>query len=82
MNPQEISEQIKAELAQICAIHLDTIRNDGWLIEYGLDSLRSMELIINLEERFDIEIPDDEIATVTTVQDVINLIQQQLLVVA
>lgn len=82
MNPQEISEQIKAELAQICAISLDNIRNDDWLIEYGLDSLRSMELIISLEECFDIEIPDSEIARVTTVQDVIELIQRQLMVLA
>ena len=82
MNPQEIAHQIKAELAQICAISLDNIRNDGWLIEYGLDSLRSMELIIGLEERFDLEISDGEIAKVTTVQDVIDLIQRQLMVLA
>ncbi|MDD2370242.1 MAG: acyl carrier protein, partial [Sulfuricurvum sp.] len=35
------------------------------------------ELVMALEEKFDIEIPDDEAEKIQTVQDVINYIQSK-----
>lgn len=73
----DIAKQIKRELAYICAIEPEHIRDEAWLIEYGLDSVRSMELIITLEEHFDILIPDEAIARLQTVADVVKLIEKQ-----
>ena len=71
-----IAQQIKQELAQICAIDPADVRDDAWLIEYGLDSVRSLELIMALEEHFDIELPDEAFARLQTVADVVRLIEQ------
>jgi acyl carrier protein len=76
--PMNIAQQIKQELAHICMIEPDQIKADAWLIEYGLDSIRSMELVIALEEHFEIELPDEAIARLQTVADVIKLIESQL----
>jgi acyl carrier protein len=73
-----ISQQVQQELAFVCAIDPEHVRRDAWLIEYGLDSLRSMELILALENHFDIEIENEAVARLTTVGDVINLIEEHL----
>jgi len=71
-----IAQQVKQQLAQICAVDPTRVMDSARLIEYGLDSLRSMELIVALEEHFDIELPDQDIAYVRTVADLIRLIEQ------
>ncbi|MEZ4865656.1 MAG: phosphopantetheine-binding protein [Caldilineaceae bacterium] len=73
----DITTIIKQEIAFVCAIDPATVREDAWLIEYGLDSVRSMELILALEAHFDLELPDEELGTLTTVGDVVALIQRQ-----
>ena len=62
--------EVKRLLAETCAIDRATIRDDGRLIEYGLDSVRAMDFIISLEEAFGISIPDDAAAKMRTVGDV------------
>ena len=72
-----ISNAIKHEIALVCAIDPATVREDAWLIEYGLDSVRSMDLILALEAHFAIDLPDEELGALTTVGDVIALIRRQ-----
>jgi len=71
------AEQTKQELAHVCAIDPANVRDEAWLIDYGLDSHRSLELIMALEEHFNLELPDDAIARVRTVADLVRLIEQQ-----
>jgi acyl carrier protein len=72
-----IASQVKQRLAQVCALSPAQITDDARLIEYGLDSLRSMELIVELEEHFAIALDDEAIVRVRTVADLIHLIEQQ-----
>ena len=43
--------------------------------DLGADSLDTVELVMALEEEFDIEIPDDEAESITKVQDAIDYIK-------
>ncbi len=73
-----VKQQIKQELATICAINdANSIKDEAWLIEYGLDSLRSMELVMALEDYFQIELSDEAIGRLQTVGDVVTLIERQ-----
>jgi acyl carrier protein len=45
--------------------------------DLGMDSLDTVEMTVGLEDRFDIEIPDEELEDVQTVNDAIDLIQQK-----
>ena len=45
--------------------------------DLGTDSLTTVELIIELEEEFEIEIPDEDAETLFTVGDVVNYINNQ-----
>jgi acyl carrier protein len=45
--------------------------------DVGLDSLDTMELTVALEEKWDIEMPDDEIEQLRTVRDAVELIERK-----
>jgi len=44
--------------------------------DLGADSLDLVELIMAMEEEFDVEIPDEEAEKITTVQDAIDFINK------
>ncbi len=45
--------------------------------DLGADSLDLVELIMAMEEGFDIEIPDEDAEGITTVQDAIDYVNKQ-----
>ena len=48
------------------------------LKDLDLDSLDTMELTLGLEERFGVEIPDEELEGLVTVSDAVDLIERKL----
>ena len=46
--------------------------------DLDLDSLDTMELTLELEQRFGIEIPDQELEGLTTVADAVGLVERKL----
>jgi acyl carrier protein len=48
------------------------------LRDLDLDSLDTMELTLGLEERFGIEIPDQELEGLATVADAVGLVERKL----
>ena len=51
--------------------------NASFIDDLGADSLDTVELVMALEEEFDIEIPDDEAEKIAKVQDAIDYIKNQ-----
>ena len=47
----------------------------SFMEDLGADSLDAVELIMSLEEEFEIEIPDDEVEGITTVQAAIDFVK-------
>ena len=43
--------------------------------DLGADSLDLFELVMSLEEEYDVEIPSDDLANINTVEDVINYLK-------
>ncbi|HFD80352.1 MAG TPA: acyl carrier protein [Gammaproteobacteria bacterium] len=56
--------------SQKCAI--EDITLDKRLDEMGIDSLRAITILYELEEQFGIEIPNEMIESVTTVGDIVD----------
>ena len=50
--------------------------NASFVDDLGADSLDTVELVMALEEHFDIEIPDDAAEKIRTVQDAIDYIDK------
>lgn len=72
----EIAERIKSIIVEQLSVSAEEVTPEASLIEdLGADSLDVVELIMALEEEYDIEIPDADAEKIQTVQDVITYIQ-------
>lgn len=71
-------DDIKEVVVEQLSVNADEIKPDSKFVEdLGADSLDVVELVMALEEKFDIEIPDDEAEKIQTVQDVVDYIQSK-----
>lgn len=65
---------MKSELvdivSRVCGVCPSFLRTDRDLVEYGLDSLRANELLIEIEEQFDVELEDDAVYSLRTIDDI------------
>jgi acyl carrier protein len=75
---EEIFAIIKEQLEER-GIETGEVSHDSHLAkDLGLDSLDVTELTLGLEERFGIEIPDEELEEIGTVGDAVTLIEKKL----
>ena len=69
-------EKVKAVIAEQFGVDEDKITLDtSFVDDLGADSLDTIELIIALEEEFNVRITDDEAEKIRTVKDVIDFIK-------
>ena len=70
-----IEERIIKIVAEQLGSGEDEITNESSFIDdLGADSLDTVELVMALEEEFDIEIPDDDAEKIATVQAAIDYV--------
>ena len=70
-----VEERVKGIVAEQLSFGADEIKNESSFIDdLGADSLDTVELVMALEEEFDIEISDDEAENISTVQTAIDYI--------
>jgi len=76
MNSEEIFDKVKEIIVDQLGVTEDTVVADASFIDdLGADSLDIVELIMALEEEFDLEIPDAEAEKIVTVNDVVEYIK-------
>jgi acyl carrier protein len=70
-----VNERVKNIVAEQLGIGVDEVNNESSFIDdLGADSLDTVELVMALEEEFDIEISDDEAENISTVQAAIDYV--------
>jgi acyl carrier protein len=68
MTREEILELIRAHLAEELRVDASSIHDDTRFKEdLAADSLHLVELVVELEDRYGVRIPDDEAARILTV---------------
>ena len=71
-----LEENVKSIIAGLLGIRPEEATLQSVLIDdLGADSLDLVELVMALEEEFDIEIPDEEIGEINSVKDVIKYVE-------
>jgi acyl carrier protein len=74
-----VFEKIRKILADQLEIEENMITIESNLVdELNADSLDIVELIMDLEQEFDISIPDEDLPKVSTVNDIVSYIENQL----
>jgi acyl carrier protein len=71
-----VAEKVIATLASVKRIPADTITVETNLQELGIDSLDVFTLLFELENAFKISIPDDDVRSLKTVNDVVEGIKK------
>lgn len=72
-----IFEKVKERISDILGVDADDVTLEAsFMDDLGADSLDVVELIMALEEEFEIEIPDEEAEKIQTVSDVVDYIKE------
>ncbi|SFV74499.1 Acyl carrier protein [hydrothermal vent metagenome] len=72
-------DEIKEVVVEQLSVNADEVKEDSKFVEdLGADSLDVVELVMALEEKFDIEIPDDEAEKIQTVADVVAYVENHV----
>ena len=79
MSSEEIFDKVKEIIVEQLGVAEDSVNEESSFIEdLGADSLDIVELIMAIEEEFDIEIPDTDAEKVVTVGDVVDYIKDNI----
>ena len=79
MSTEEVFEKVKKVIVDQLGVSESSVTMEASFIdELGADSLDIVELIMALEEEFDIEIPDSDAEKVVTVGDVVEYIKENV----
>ena len=74
----DVAEKVRSIIAEQLGVKIDEVTPQASFIDdLGADSLDTVELIMALEEEFNVEIPDEDAEKMTTVADAINYIESK-----
>ncbi len=73
----ELLSAIQRQFGGLLDVAVDRITADATLSDLAADSLDTVELVMELEEDFDVSIPDDVAQRIQTIGDLIRYIEQQ-----
>lgn len=71
-----VLETVTNTIAQLCSMDAAKVNPNRDMLEYGMDSARAMDLIVTLEDKFDIEISDEVMMGLRTGNDIVMALEQ------
>lgn len=78
MTKQRIIDKVNAIMAAKAGIEASDIKPEDFYDELGADSIQCIEVLMEIEREFAIDIPSDRLIYVSTMQHVYNLVEQVL----
>ena len=79
VNVASVAERVIEIVAEQLGVDKEKINNEtSFVNDLGADSLDTVELVMELEEEFDINIPEDSQDKIKTVGAAVDFIQEEL----
>jgi len=75
LSPEEKEKKIKEELASILFLSIDNIATEEPMVNFGIDSLMSVELVNWIKKEFNVKTTQMDILSGMSVKDLMNLIE-------
>jgi len=77
MNEQEILAGLGEIVEEIAGVPADEVTpSKSFVDDLDIDSLSMVEIAVAAQDKFGVEIPDDRLKDLTTVQDVVNYVSK------
>ena len=77
MNEQEILAGLGEIVEEIAGVPADEVTpSKSFVDNLDIDSLSMVEIAVAAQDKFGVEIPDDQLKDLTTVQDVVNYVSK------
>jgi acyl carrier protein len=71
-------DRVKKVVVEQLDVNEDEVTGEASFVDdLGADSLDVVELVMGLEEEFDLEIPDEDAEKITTVADAVKYIEEK-----
>ena len=78
MSKEEILQKVCSIVSEQLSVETGEVKSDSnFQNDLGADSLDTVELVMALEEAFDIEIPDEAAEGIATVGDAVKFIEEK-----
>lgn len=74
----EVAEKVLAVIAQIKRLPAESVALDSSFEELGIDSLDGMNILFELENEFDINIPDEQARSIRSVREMVEGVKKLL----
>ena len=77
MSEKEIFQKLKTIVVDQLGVNEENVTMEATFADdLAADSLDIVELIMNIEEKFDLEIPDNDTEKIVTIGDVVKYIEE------
>jgi acyl carrier protein len=76
--PDQVTEKVLAVIAEIKRLPKDSVSLDSSFQALGIDSLDGMNILFELENEFDINIPDEQARSIQSVREMVEGVKKLL----
>ncbi len=75
----DLADRVRSIVASQLSVEVQEVQPESSILDdLGADSLDVVELVMALEEEFDIEVPDEDVEAIRTVKDVESYVNGKL----
>lgn len=73
----EIFDVVRSVIASTCDVHAEDVKPESDLmLDLGMDSLDAVEVIMKMEQHYNIKVPDEETENIHTVLQLVNIVEK------
>jgi len=79
MNQDQLSDEIKTLVSKVIKVPVEKIDvNANIFTDLGVDSLLGVEIFAALDKKYGLNVPEEKLAQINTLNDVIALVREML----
>ena len=76
MDAETCAAAVRREVAEAAGVDPAAVGLDDRFEDLGLDSLDALGMISNLEDEFEVEVPDEDLRELETVRDAVTVLRR------
>lgn len=76
---EKLKEEVKKIVSEVSEVPQEQLKEDARFVEdLGIDSMMALEIVANIEKKYKVVIPEEEIPKIRSLKDVYNIMEKLL----